>query len=68
MSRFKVQPTSLYLGDNGRALCGDHLGYTAKTTGRDLSGQSLLRITPAIARDPDAAWVKCESCGRRPAT
>lgn len=36
----------IYLTDNGRALCRDHLGASARMTGRDLSGQRILALTP----------------------
>lgn len=62
----RTSPAVIYLGDNGRAYCGEHLGHTARTTGRDLSGQAILAITPEIAADPDAAEIKCEQCGKRP--
>lgn len=66
MARFTAQSDTLYLTDNGAAYCGDHLGNCAKTTGRDLSGQKIMAITPEIAADPDAAWIKCERCGKTP--
>lgn len=62
----KIEPTAIYLCDNGAAYCGDHLGMTAKHTGRDISGQEIYRVTP-----DDVAYmglaVRCEKpgCGRR---
>lgn len=49
MSAFKVDPDALYLGDNGCCLCGEHLGETAKQTGRDLSGQPVFKLTAHTA-------------------
>lgn len=37
---------AIYLGDNGRCFCGEHAGMTARYTGRDLSGQRVLRLEP----------------------
>jgi len=39
--------TALYLTDNGALLCRDHLGATARYTGRDISGQRIHRLTDA---------------------
>ncbi len=66
MARFHAEENVIYLGDNGAAYCGAHLGSTAKATGRDLSGQRLLAITPDIATDPDAEGIRCEQCGKSP--
>lgn len=56
---------ALYFTDNGRVLCAEHLGITARMTGRDLSGQRIARISAADASDArdvyDMALV-CESC------
>jgi hypothetical protein len=64
----RVHDQSIYLGDNGRCYCGEHLGYTAKATGRDLSGQAVYRVTPEDAREAQAmgATLTCEQprCGR----
>jgi len=49
----------LYLGDNGRCFCGKHAGYSAKTTGRDISGQKVLRIDVKTAA---AENIRCETC------
>lgn len=60
--------TAVYIGDNGRTLCGEHLGATAKFTGRDLSGLNLYRVKPSdvvaagICNTPDL--YSCEECGR----
>ena len=57
---------NLYLTDNGRCLCGEHLGHTAKATGRDISGQKILRLTPDMLRKEGIARFGCETprCGR----
>jgi hypothetical protein len=65
---FTPDPATIYLTDNGRALCGDHLGVTAKSTGRDLSGQPIMPCTPDVVRDSlysEEWWPCCETCGRR---
>lgn len=55
----------VYFGDNGRAMCVSCAGYSALTTGRDLSGHEVERATAADA----AAWpaelgpLSCE-CGK----
>jgi hypothetical protein len=36
---------ALFATDGGRLLCFDHLGHSAKTTGRDISGQPVARLT-----------------------
>ena len=61
---FRANLSALYQGDNGRLLCGRHLGAMASATGRDLSGQPLMRITTK-----DRAWAAeqgwfmcCETC------
>lgn len=58
----QTDPGGIYLTDNGRALCGEHLGASARFTGRDISGQEIYRVTPADVRE----WgpVCCETCGR----
>ena len=67
---------TLYLGDNGRLTCADLrcAGMTAHASGmtRDLSGQSMLRLTPAMVREmmrelaPHGLAVACEMCGAEP--
>ena len=59
----KVRPDTIYLGDNGRAYCGEHLGYTAKVSGHDLSGQPLLEVTPEVAAEAGYP-IYCEQCGK----
>lgn len=67
-----TKPEALYLGDNGRCLCGEHLGATARHTGRDLSGQPVMEVTPPVAKDAKDMGVtlQCEKprCGRIPST
>ena len=46
----RISTEAIYLTDNGRALCGEHLGVSAKTTGRDISGQRIHKVTPEDAR------------------
>jgi hypothetical protein len=65
-----TQHTLVYIGDNGRTLCGAHLGMTARYTGRDLSGQPILHVTPDVLAEARAqGWTpRCETCGREPST
>ena len=62
----KTQPDGLYLGDNGRCLCSEHLGAMASITGHDLSGQPIMRLTvPKLkAVAVDLGVFACETCGR----
>ena len=59
-------PDTVFLTDNGRALCGEHLGATARLTGRDLSGQPILPVTgPALAECRAEGFLPCcEACGK----
>jgi hypothetical protein len=63
----KLKETELYLGDNGRVFCGRLrcAGSTAFASGRDLSGQKLMRVRIAdvLAADLDPKEFKCENCG-----
>ena len=62
-----IHPNTVYLGDNGRANCGKHLGATAHMTGHDLYGTPLMALTPEVVRDnPEAAEIGCEICGIKP--
>jgi hypothetical protein len=63
-----VMTGTIYITDNGAALCGAHLGYTAKVTGNDLSGQPILPVTKEMAAHSAAeGWkIKCETCGTEP--
>lgn len=58
---FQPRSNALYLCDNGRCLCGEHLGSSAKATGHDISGQAIYQIQPrdhAVGTPP----FKCETC------
>lgn len=63
-----IHDTTIYLTDNGAVYCGAHLGATARATGRDLSGQPILAVTDAVAREAKAMGLAaaCERCGRTP--
>ena len=62
-----LHDTTLYLGDNGRCLCGACSGVSARYTGRDLSGQPVEAITPqTLAEYPPADDFRCEDCGLAP--
>lgn len=66
-----VSDSMVYLTDNGAALCGAHLGFTAKTTGRDVSGQAIMPLTPDAVAECERAYgytPSCEQCGRKPST
>jgi hypothetical protein len=65
MSKFTVDPSALYFTDNGAVLCADHLGMSARYSGRDISGQRIVKVTPFDVRQMDAMGVpcRCESCG-----
>ena len=66
-SRFTADADAIYLTDNGASRCGSHLGVTAQFSGRDISGQRILRLCAT-----DAAWWQqhndagnlpmCETC------
>ena len=58
---FEVKPGALYLVDNDACYCGDHLGYSARTTGRDISGRKIAMV-PAYA--VKANRMRCEKCPR----
>ena len=47
--QFRADDSRLYLGDNGICLCGEHLGMTAKYSGRDISGQRLHTLAQVDA-------------------
>ena len=49
-----LKPGRVYIGDNGRTFCVNHAGYTARTTGRDISGQRVMDATDH--------GLKCEEC------
>lgn len=65
---FKADDAAVYLTDNGRALCGEHLGQTAKATGRDISGQKIMVVAGPMLGDCAAIGFvpACEQCGKKP--
>jgi hypothetical protein len=58
----KTNPDTLFLVDNGGCLCGKHLGTTARFTGRDISGQRILKLTPALLASEPGFTPTCEMC------
>ena len=66
MKTFTPSNNALYLCDNGACYCGEHLGCSAKMTGRDLSGQPIMKmIVEDIKEAVQAGWVPaCETCGK----
>jgi hypothetical protein len=61
-----LKDRALYLGDNGRCLCGRCSGMSARFTGRDISGQKVTRVTAALAMEYRALGdgdLGCECCG-----
>lgn len=60
-----LKPDTLYLGDNGRIFCRTHAGMTAFFTGRDLSGQKVMEVTPEVHRSFREMGVtpRCETPG-----
>jgi hypothetical protein len=60
--KFTAKSDAIYLTDNGAAYCGDHLGMTAKMTGRDISGQKVYALTAADA----AFWKQHNQAGNPP--
>lgn len=59
-----LRDDALYLGDNGRCLCGKHCGASARYTGRDTSGQKVARVTAAdlVEAARDGFVLACETC------
>ena len=59
-----LKPDALYLCDNGACYCGRHCGTTAQYTGRDISGQKVLRVTGAMMDEAiRTGWaIACETC------
>ena len=55
---------AIYIGDNGRAFCGRHAGMSARYTGRDISGQRIVLVTPqwCIRNGEDCSAIRCETC------
>jgi hypothetical protein len=60
-----LRPGTLYLGDNGRCLCGEHAGAIAAITGCDPSGQPVMRLDYAniVAAGYDPDLYHCEQPG-----
>jgi hypothetical protein len=61
-----INDATIYLTDNGAALCGAHLGTTARYTGRDISGQPIEPVGPEEARyfvETLGGPICCERCG-----
>ena len=56
--------STLYLADNGRCLCGEHLGCTARYTGHDLSGETILPCDATVRLEAASMGytLHCESC------
>lgn len=60
--------TILYLTDNGAVYCGSHCGFTARYTGRDVSGQPVEPLTPARTAALEAELdrpITCPICAVR---
>lgn len=45
-----LKPNTLYWADNGRVICRKCAGQSALYTGRDISGQRVLAISPTERR------------------
>ena len=64
-----LTPTAIYLGDRGRCFCGAHASMLIQSTGRDSSGQVVLRVTAAdvgrLFSDEPIELFACK-CGRYP--
>lgn len=56
-----IKENALYLCDNGRCVCGKHLGHSARTTGRDVSGQRIYQIKPQDCEVGQPPF-RCETC------
>ncbi len=65
-------PSYTYWTDNGRCLCFEHLGQSARATGRDISGQPIERIDRGALAAMRKAYPNmlklgtCEHCGASP--
>jgi len=61
-----LDATALYFGDNGRAFCGhlNHSGATAYYTGRDISGQKVVKVSEEDHAEftREGLILACESC------
>ncbi len=59
---------TLYITDNGAVYCGKHCGTSARYTGRDISGQEVMELTPDDVREmirTDGWEPVCERCGKK---
>jgi len=46
-----LKPNTIYLADNGRAICSKCAGSSALYTGRDISGQRVYECTEKDAAE-----------------
>ncbi len=56
---------TLYSTDNGRLLCGRHLGVAAAYTGKDISGQEIVEVDEVerlMWKQYDLGEPQCETC------
>lgn len=55
----------IYSCDNGALYCEEHLGMTARATGRDISGKKIRRVRLSDVREFEAMGLTlaCETCG-----
>lgn len=63
----RINGEAIYMTDNGAALCGEHLGSSARRTGCDISGQEILEVVPALAQVSLSEFgfiPSCENCGK----
>ncbi len=55
----------LFYTDNGRILCGKHLGMSAMYSRRDISGQKIARVSKADEKEFQVDFGimhVCETC------
>lgn len=57
-----LKPDTIYLGDNGMAICCKCAGQSALYTGRDISGQKVMRVRPEDLAEISETSMACE-CG-----
>ena len=57
-----LKPETIYLADNGRAICLRCAGASALYTGRDISGQPVLPLTGDTAREAATVLGPVISC------
>jgi hypothetical protein len=58
-----LKPGTVYLADNGMAICLCCAGRSARLTGRDISGQPVSKVTADDLIEFGAESMSCE-CGR----